>query len=88
MAKDIIEKLLSLLSLYGNQYLNCRIELANGDVVDISKERGLVFYGTLQKHFKHGYAYDFKVINTEPEEILAKILKKVKRAIIADIKAF
>ena len=88
MAKNIVEKLLSLLSLYGNQYLNYRIEIANGDVVDISKERGLVFYGTLQKHFKDGYAYDFKVVNSEPEETLMKILQKVKRAIIADIRAF
>lgn len=86
--KETIKKIIELLSIWGNQYRNCDIELSNGDRVSISKERGLVFYETLCKDFTEGYAYDVQCINDKPDRMLDKVLDKVKRAISCDIMAY
>ena len=81
---NIITKLLHLLSLH--YAYDC--ELTNGDRIAYDLNRGLVFYKKLCKDYQDGYAYDIHCVNDESAEYLKKLLNKVKRAIISDIRAY
>lgn len=81
---SIIERIIKLLTEYGNSLLSYMVELDNGDQLSCDPERGLVWYSTLE-HGNVADGYTVETINEWNENEQMKILRWV--AAIADYEA-